>query len=107
MTPDPIPTILPPEQARDLLRQAITEHLGDDWDAPNSRWVVVTNHDYMARLNKGRVNVDFYVDYFSGKVTVERSEVNSGQEVGRGIAWTLAILFTVMVFLTARGLGWL
>lgn len=101
----PPPQVLPPQEAKARLRAAIEAQLGTDWDAPNSRWTVVSSHDYMARLNKGRVNVDFYVDYFSGEVRVEVQEVNAGQEAGRTFAWVLLCLGAVLVFVVARVLG--
>jgi hypothetical protein len=73
---------IPAEQARVLLEQAIRERLGDDWKDDDSGWTKVTGHDYMARLTKGRVNVDFYVDLL-GNVTVETSEINPAQDSGR------------------------
>ncbi|MEO0563526.1 MAG: hypothetical protein AAF125_15565 [Chloroflexota bacterium] len=99
------PSILPEDEAKERLRAAIAANLGADWDAPDSGWVIVSNHAYMARLNKGRRNVDFYVDYFTGEVSVEVKEVGEGQDVGRAIAWTLLILFAVVVAVFARNAG--
>jgi hypothetical protein len=105
MTDQQEPQMLPPEDAKDILENAIADKLGDDWE--NDKWVVVTNTAYMARLNKGRVNVDFYVDYFSGDVTVETSEVDLGQETGKLFAWMMLGLFAVITLLLARGLGYI
>lgn len=105
MTSSQEPDIFPAEQARDVLKAAIADKLGDNWDDPQHGWVVVSNHDYMARLNKGRVNVDFYVDYFDGSVRTETSEINSGQDVGRIFAWVLIALVAVITLVLARGLG--
>lgn len=99
------PDIFPAEQARENLKQAIADKLGPDWDDPQNGWVITSNHDYMARLNKGRVNVDFYVDYFSGEVRVEANEISSGQDAGRVFAWVLLGLAAVLVIVLARGLG--
>lgn len=105
MMTTPEPDVIPPEEAREHLRAAITEHLGEDWEDEDSRWTVVTSHAYMARLNRGRYNVDFYVNYFDGSVTVESNEVNSGQETGRMLAWTLLLLFAAIVLILAWNLG--
>jgi hypothetical protein len=99
------PQVIPEEEARAILRAAIAAKIGENWDAPNSGWTVVSSHAYMARLNKGRANVDFHVNYFTGEVTTEVKEIDSGQDVGRWVAWVLALIFTVLVVVLARGLG--
>ena len=95
---------IPAEQARAILEQAIRERLGDDWKDDESGWTKVTGHDYMARLTKGRMNVDFYVDLL-GNVTVETSEINPAQDSGRMIAWMLLLLSLAIAFLIARIVG--
>ncbi len=102
---DPIEPI-PPEQAREILEQAIRERLGDDWRDEDSGWQMVTGHDYMARLTRGRVNLDFYVDLL-GKVSVTEKEINPAQDSGRLLAWTLILLSLAIAFLIARIVGWL
>lgn len=101
------PQVIPPEDAKAILYQAITDELGAGWDTASGRWVVVTNTAYMARLNKGQINMDFYVDYFSGEVTVQVREVHGGQDTGRLLAWMLVGLFTVIVVMLARALGYI
>lgn len=98
---DPIPA----PQARAILEQAMRERLGDDWKDDESGWTLVTGHDYMARVTKGRVNVDFYVDLL-GNVTVESSEINPAQDSGRLIAWMLLLVSLGIAFLLARAVGW-
>lgn len=105
-TPDE-PQVIPEEEAKALLRAAIEARLGESWDAASSGWSVVSSHAYMARLNKGRTNVDFYVNYFTGEVTTEVKEISGGQDAGRVFAWIFAGLFTVIVIVLARGLGWI
>jgi hypothetical protein len=95
---------IPPEKARELLEAAIRERLGDDWRDDEDGWVVVTGHDYMTRLNKGRVNLDFYVDLL-GNVTVEQKEINAGQDTGRLAAWMFLALAIAIAFLVARIAG--
>ncbi len=99
------PQVLPADKAKAILRAAIEAKLGTDWDAPNSGWTVISSHAYMARLNKGRANVDFYVDYFTGEVTTEVKEIDTGQDTGRALAWVLALVFAVLVVVLARGMG--
>jgi hypothetical protein len=102
---DPIEPI-PPEQAREILEQAMREKLGDDWHDEDSAWQIVTGHDYMARVTRGRKNVDFYVDLL-GNVTVSESEINPAQDSGRLLAWVMLLLSLGIAFLLARIVGWL
>jgi hypothetical protein len=95
---------IPGEQARAILEQAIRDRLGADWDNEDSGWAVVTSHDFMARLNKGRVNVDFYVDLL-GQVTVEEKLVSPGQDTGRLFAWMFLLAMMGVAFLLARIFG--
>ena len=94
------------EQARAILEQAIRERLGDDWRDDDSGWTMVTGHDFMARLSRGKLNLDFYVDLL-GKVTVEEKALNPAQESGRLIAWMLLLVSLAIAFLIARIVGWL
>ena len=104
MTDEPQP--IPGEQARAILEQAICERLGPDWNREDSGWAVVASHDFMARLNKGQMNLDFYVDLL-GQVTVEEKRVNPGQDTGRLFAWMFLLLMLGIAFLLAKILGWL
>jgi hypothetical protein len=99
------PQVIPEDEAKAILRAAIEAKLGENWDAPNSGWTVVSSHAYMARLNKGRANVDFYVDYFTGEVTTEVKAIDSGQDAGRAVAWVVAVVFAVLMVVLARGVG--
>jgi hypothetical protein len=92
------------QQARAILEQAMRERLGDNWQ--NDDWALITGHDYMARVTKGRRNVDFYVDLL-GNVRVEEREVNPGQDSGRLIAWLILLLSLGIAFLLARIAGWI
>jgi hypothetical protein len=102
---DPVEPISP-EQAREILEQAIREKLGADWHDEDSPWQWVTGHDFMARVTRGRKNVDFYVDLL-GDVTITESEINPAQDSGRLIAWTLLGLSLAIAVLVARIVGWL
>lgn len=92
------------EQARAILEQAIRERLGDNWDNEDSEWAVVTSHDFMARLNRGRMNIDFYIDLL-GNVKVEEKPVNAGQDTGRLFAWMFLLLALAIAFLLAKIIG--
>ncbi len=106
MTDAPEPQILPPDEAKTALREAIARELGDIWADPDSKWVVVTNTDYMARLSKGKITVDFYVDYFTGEVTMQRA-LDAGREAGRIFAWMMLGLIAAIAVILARGLGYI
>lgn len=95
---------LSPEQARAILEQAMRERLGDNWQ--NEDWALLTGHDYMARVTKGRRNLDFYVDLL-GNVRVEEREVNPAQDSGRLVAWLILLLSLGIAFLLARIAGWI
>jgi hypothetical protein len=97
---------IPGEQARVILEQAIRDRLGENWNAEDSGWAVINSHDFMARLNKGRINLDFYVDLL-GNVTVEEKRINPGQDTGRLFAWMFLLLSLGIGFLVAHILGWL
>lgn len=98
--------MIPPEAARAILEAAIRERLGDDWQDEEDGWVRVTGHDYMARLTRGRTNLDFYVDLL-GNVTVEEKPISPGQDTGRLFAWMILLLVLVIVLLLARIAGFL
>ena len=88
------------------LDRAMAERLGPDWQDEGSGWLLVTGNDYMARVTRGRINVDFMVDLL-GKVTVEERPLTPAQTSGRLIAWTLLLLALGIVYLVARAIGWL
>jgi hypothetical protein len=92
------------EHARALLEDAIRERLGADWEDDEDGWVRVTGHDYMARLTKGRTNLDFYVDLV-GNVTVEEKPITLPQDSGRIIAWMFLLLSLGIAYLVARIVG--
>jgi hypothetical protein len=106
--PEPIEPVepIPPEQAREILEQALRERLGDDWRDEDSGWQWITGHDYMTRVTRGRINVDFYVDLL-GEVTITESPISPAQDSGRSLAWVLLGLSLAIAFLLARIVGWI
>jgi hypothetical protein len=102
---DPIEPIAP-QAARERLEAAIREHLGDDWDDEDEGWIVISRHDYMARLTKGRTNIDFYVDLL-GHVEIRRSPISPAQDVGRLVAWVVLGASLLLALMLARVAGWL
>ncbi|MDX2162276.1 MAG: hypothetical protein SF162_13200 [bacterium] len=108
--PEPPPPVtvepIPAEQARILLERAIRDRCGADWRDEDSGWIYVTGHDYMARMTKGRLNVDFYVDLL-GQVSVTETPISRAQDIGRMITWILLVLSLGIAYLMARAVGWL
>ena len=104
-TPTP-PEPIPPEQTRLALDRAMAERLGPGWQEEGSGWLLVTGNDYMARVTRGSINLDFMVDLL-GNVTIEEKPLNPAQTSGRLIAWTLLLLALGIIYLIARALGWL
>jgi len=100
------PEPISPEEARLALDRAMAERLGPDWQDEGSGWLLVAGNDYMARVTRGRINLDFMVDLL-GNVTVEEKPLSPAQTSGRLIAWTLLLLALGIVYLIARALGWL
>ncbi|GAB4511876.1 MAG: hypothetical protein OHK0046_10550 [Anaerolineae bacterium] len=94
------------EQARTILYDAIQTRLGAHWNHPQEGWAIITSHDYMARLNKGRRNIDFYVDLL-GNVTIEEKEINPAQENGRLIVLMFLFGSLFIAFILARIAGYL
>lgn len=92
---------IPPREAQQRLEAAIVERLGDNWDSEDSGWLVVDRTAYQARLTKGKVNLDFYVDLI-GNVNIEEKETTLVQESGRWIAWLLLGLSLAIAILIAQ-----
>lgn len=101
-----VPDVIAPEAARLLLEAAIAARCGPDWKAEDSGWLFVTGHDYMARVTRGSLNLDFYVDLV-GQVTVEEREANDAQTSGRLLVWVFAGLALGVGYAVARAFGWL
>ncbi len=102
MTDAPEP--IAPDRARELLHAAIRERLGENWADELNGWAVVSQHDYMARLTRGRTNIDFYVDLV-GKVTIEEKAIDPGRENGRMVAWALLLASLAVALTLARIAG--
>ncbi|MBI1277959.1 MAG: hypothetical protein GC179_07515 [Anaerolineaceae bacterium] len=93
---------IPPQRAQEILDAAIRERLGDHWDDEETGWTKVTGHNYMARVTRGRVSLDFYVDIFLGNVTVEQTDSAPLLETGRLLLIMLIGLSIVIAFLIVK-----
>jgi hypothetical protein len=96
---DPDVEPISPEAARHRLEEAMAPYLTDGWS-------VRAEHDYMARLTRGRRNIDFYVDLL-GNVAIEDKALTPGQDSGRLVAWLLLLVTFLLVLAIASALGWL
>lgn len=94
------PEPIPPERAREILEAEIRKRLGEHWNDEDRGWIRVTGHDYMARLSRGRVNLDFYVDLL-GNVRVEKTESQAAVSA-RLLLFILLGLSLVIAYLIAR-----
>lgn len=92
---------IPPPQAREILEAAIRQRLGDDWNDEEMGWTKVSGHDYMARLTRGQVSLDFYVDLL-GNVTIEQSTSAPTLETGRLLLFIMLGLSLVIAFLIVQ-----
>jgi len=98
----PEPEIIPPAQARAAIRQRILDTLGPDYERD---WLVVHHADYLVRLHRGTVNMDFQCDLL-GNVDVIERPANPLQTSGRFTAWAILIasLFIALFIAFATGI---
>lgn len=102
---DYVPEPVAPAEARAALDRAMAARLGPDWQDEGSGWLLVTGNDYMARVTRGSLNIDFLVDLL-GEVSIDEKPLNPVQSSGRLIAWMLLLLALAIIYLLARALGW-
>jgi hypothetical protein len=81
-----LPEPISPAQARTAIQAAIVAHLGEGWDDERTGWLVVHRSDWLVRLNKGPVNLDFQCDLL-GEVSISEQAANPLQLSGRLVAW--------------------
>jgi hypothetical protein len=74
--------IIEPQAARAAIAAAILERLGENW---REEWLLVHDTDFLVRLNKGDINLDFHADLL-GEVEVSEKEANPLQVSGRFVA---------------------
>lgn len=98
------PEPISPAQARARLQEAIRQRLGEDWREAENAWLVVHESDYLIRLNKGVLNLDFQCDLL-GVVSVSESPANPVQMSGRLIAWMVLGASLLVALAIANALG--
>jgi len=93
---------IPAKEARQHIEAAIVARLGEQWQ---SEWLVVHNDDFLMRLNKGKVNMDFQSDLL-GHVEIIEREANPLQISGRFIAFMVlgASFFLALLLANLAGI---
>lgn len=77
------PEIINPDIARQNIEAAIISRLGENWA---KEWLKVHESNFLVRLNKGAINLDFQADLL-GEVEIIEAEANPLQVSGQFIAW--------------------
>ena len=80
--------VIPADQARAAIQAAIVAQLGPDWADEDQGWLKVHDSDYLVRLTRRGINMDFHCDLL-GAVSVTEQPANPLQTSGRLIAWML------------------
>ena len=80
--------IIQPEQAAAILEPRIAELEAEGW-------IVLVRHDYMARLTRGKRNLDLQVDLL-GEILTEEKPLTLAQESGQIIAILLMLVFLLL-----------
>ena len=96
--------LIAPAEARRALMAAIVERLGANWDDEDTGWSIVHDTDYLIRLTRGQINLDFQYDLL-GVFTVTEREINPLQASGKLIAWMVLIASLALAFLLASLAG--
>jgi hypothetical protein len=96
--------IIPPKEARARIRAAIAAKLGESWQDDTSGWLIVHNADYLVRLNKGSINLDFECDLL-GEIIITEREANPLQTSGRLIALMVLAATLIVAFALAQLAG--
>lgn len=99
----PEPDIISPQHAREAIQRAILARLGEDWDGDGG-WIVVHRGDYLVRVSKGKLNMDFHCDLL-GEVSITEQALNPLQASAQLVAWMVlgASLFIAFAIAWAAG----
>ena len=80
--------IVEPDEAAAILEPVVAELEADGW-------VVIVQHDYMARLTRGRRNVDLEVTLL-GELLREETSLSLVQESGQMVAILLVLMLILL-----------
>ena len=96
----PEPEIEPigPQEAEALLKQAVEPYLAEGWR-------LIDRSAYLARLTRGKRNLDIRVDLL-GQIEKQEMDLTPLQDSGRLMAWILllAALMVALAFSAALGI---
>lgn len=90
--------------ARARIQSTIEEHLGADWNDEDTGWIVVYDSDFLVRLTRGKVNLDFQSDLL-GEISITEREINPVQGSGRLLAWMILGVSLLLALVLARLAG--
>lgn len=93
-----------PHLARQQIEAAIEARLGPNWQDDDTGWAIIHDTDYLVRLTRGRVNMDFHCDLL-GEVTVTERDLNPVQDSGRILAWAILLASLTLALVLARLAG--
>lgn len=95
------PEIIPAAAARAAIHAKILATLGEHYERD---WLTIHDADYLVRLNRGVINMDFQCDLLGSVEVIERP-VNPLQASGRFLAWTILVasLFIALFIAFAAG----
>ena len=90
--------IVEPDEAAAIINPVIEELEADGW-------VVIVQNDYMARLTRGRRNLDLEVSLL-GELHREEKPLSLVQESGQMVAILLVLISILAAISAASALGW-
>lgn len=95
--------LIEPKAAKAALEAAIAEHIGENW-RDEIEWLIVHESDFLIRLNRDDVNLDFQADLL-GQVEIAESPAHASQLSGRTQAWLIlgGSLLTALAIAIAAG----
>ena len=86
-----------PEEAEAILKQALEPYLAEGWH-------VIDHGAYLARLTRGKRNLDIRIDLL-GQVEKEEMGLTPLQDSGRLTAWILLLAALLVVLALSAALG--
>ena len=90
--------IVEPDEAAAIINPVIAELEAEGW-------VVIVQNDYMARLTRGRRNLDLEVSLL-GELHREEKPLSLVQESGQMVAILLVLISILAAISAASALGW-
>jgi len=86
-----------PQDAEAILKQAVEPYLAEGWR-------VIDRSAYLARLTRGKRNLDLRIDLL-GKVEKQEMDLTPLQDSGRLMAWMLQLTALLVALALSAALG--